>query len=426
MNNVKICVHQAADKIGGNCIEIVSKGGERLILDAGRSLDIDNKAKTPMPDTLDTTTKVAGVLISHPHTDHFGMLESIPLDWNVYCGKVSHILIDFNTHFDGKKLNNPFITFKKGANNIGSFRVTPYLIDHSAVDSYAFLIEIDDKKIFYSGDIRAHGRKSILTEYIIKNPPKNIDVLILEGTNLTDTKSNAKPTISEIELENQFVEAFKNADDNKIFVTFSAQNIDRIVTLYKATYKAQRKLVLDLYSMYTLKILSDDIKVPNIEWENNHLMTVITSNMKYLLSKKIGEENCKEFIEYLISNNRACSVEKISKFTCKNVILIRDSLVEAFSKNDYIVPNENDLWIYSMWGGYLKDNSTEKVRAYLKDCKREYIHTSGHASQEKLIEIANAINAKTIIPVHSENWANNSNNFNNINIVQNGEWCEIK
>jgi len=69
-----------------------------------------------------------------------------------------------------------------GPSWVGDFKVTPYLMDHSAVDAYAFLIEVSGKKIFYSGNFRAHGRKSVLFDRIVENPPKDIDVLFIEGT----------------------------------------------------------------------------------------------------------------------------------------------------------------------------------------------------------------------------------------------------
>ena len=46
---------------------------------------------------------------------------------------------------------------------IGPFRVTPYLVDHSAFDAYALLVEADGKRVFYSGDFRGHGRKRKLS-----------------------------------------------------------------------------------------------------------------------------------------------------------------------------------------------------------------------------------------------------------------------
>ena len=55
---------------------------------------------------------------------------------------------------------------------IGPFRVTPYLVDHSAFDAYSLLVEADGKRVFYSGDFRGHGRKGKLFEAMVTRPPK--------------------------------------------------------------------------------------------------------------------------------------------------------------------------------------------------------------------------------------------------------------
>lgn len=86
---------------------------------------------------------------------------------------------------------------------IGCFHVTPYLTDHSAFDAHMLLIEGGDKRVLYSGDFRIHGRKSSLVRKLMSFPPANVDVLLLEGTNL----GSDKPTKSEHEIENDFSSA---------------------------------------------------------------------------------------------------------------------------------------------------------------------------------------------------------------------------
>ncbi len=65
--------------------------------------------------------------------------------------------------------------------DLGPFRVTPFLVDHSAYDAYALLVEADGRRLFYSGDFRAHGRKAALLEKLVAAPPAGIDALLLEG-----------------------------------------------------------------------------------------------------------------------------------------------------------------------------------------------------------------------------------------------------
>jgi ribonuclease J len=64
----------------------------------------------------------------------------------------------------------------------GDFKITPYLMDHSAFDSYAFLVEVDGKSLIYSGDFREHGRKQKAFQWFLDHAPENIEVLLLEGT----------------------------------------------------------------------------------------------------------------------------------------------------------------------------------------------------------------------------------------------------
>src|SRR5690606_29351101 len=94
---------------------------------------------------------------------------------------------------------------------LGPFTITPFLVDHSAYDSYAILVEADDKRLFYSGDFRAHGRKASLVERLIADPPKNVDVLLMEGTTLGRPDSD-KGFPTEDDLMPRFVELFEQTD----------------------------------------------------------------------------------------------------------------------------------------------------------------------------------------------------------------------
>ena len=80
----------------------------------------------------------------------------------------------------------------------------PFLVDHSAFDAYALLVEADDKRVYYSGDFRAHGRKAALFERMIERPPKDIDVLLMEGTTI-GRAGTSEGFATEADLEREFV-----------------------------------------------------------------------------------------------------------------------------------------------------------------------------------------------------------------------------
>ena len=112
--NARLTIHRAAHEIGGNCIEITAQG-QRILLDAGRPLDAsEDEASGLVPSTLDMEQPVAGVLLSHPHQDHYGLLDELPASWPVYCGKAAESLIRLTSGIFEKIGSSSFDDGKKG------------------------------------------------------------------------------------------------------------------------------------------------------------------------------------------------------------------------------------------------------------------------------------------------------------------------
>ncbi len=176
-SDVRLTVHRATHQIGGNSIELDTADGHRIILDVGRPLEAPQDARHLLPKSLDLTGAVDGVLISHPHQDHYGLLEDVPAAWPIYCGAATERLISLSSAIFGKELPHAFHPWKSAAaHQIGPFTVTPFLIDHSAFDAYMLLIEVHGNRLLYSGDFRTHGRKAALTKRLMAAPPENMDV----------------------------------------------------------------------------------------------------------------------------------------------------------------------------------------------------------------------------------------------------------
>lgn len=256
--NLTLTVHRGTRQIGGTCIEIQHASGERLILDAGRQLDAPEGANDDVPASLDLS-RPATVLISHPHQDHWGVVEQLPDSWPIWTGSKAAQLIAVPRELLRRPLTRQFNTWNSRSKplSIGPFTVTPIPTDHSAFDAYMILIEAAGKRILYTGDFRRHGRKSVLIDRMMKSPPSKIDVLITEGTNLGANK----PVKTEEQLEGDFVELF-NRTKGRVFVTWSGQNIDRTVTLFRAARRARRTLVIDLYTADVLDRIVSGSRLP--------------------------------------------------------------------------------------------------------------------------------------------------------------------
>lgn len=408
---IRLTIHRAAHEIGGNCIELATDDGARILLDAGRPLDApDGVYDGLLPQTLNLTNPINGLLLSHSHQDHYGVLNEIPAHWPVYCGSASEKLIRLTSGIFGQVPQQSFNHWSSGKKfALGPFIITPLLTDHSAFDSYMLIIEIGGKRLLYSGDFRLHGRKSVLVKRLMENPPASVDALIMEGTNL----GSNKPTSSESELEERFAELFKTTP-GRVFVAWSAQNIDRTVTIYRACKKSGRTLVVDLYTAEVMELLADFGKLPRPGWPN--LKVVITSGFANMY-RKTGRE---EFVEKMVKFG--ISADKLSENPSRWVVMTRKSLMRDFEYKN-VVPNTDDAWSWSMWNGYLDNQDGKIVQDWFDrhQCKATHIHTSGHASPEGLLAFAAAINPKIMIPVHGVAWDAEIAGFPAIHRLADGE-----
>ena len=409
MSDVRLTVHRATNQIGGNCIEIATDDG-RILLDVGRPLDAPNDATGLLPTTVDLKAPMDGVLISHPHQDHYGLLEETPRDWPVYCGEPTRRLIQLTSGIFGKPIDRDFRPWKSGAPfEVGPFRITPHLTDHSAFDAHMLLIEVEGKRLLYSGDFRTHGRKSALVDRLMASPPADLDVLLMEGTNL----GSDKPCVTESELEADFEALFRETK-GRVFVAWSAQNIDRTVTLYRAALKTGRTLVVDLYTAEVLEMLAEFGKLPQPDWDG--VKIVVTSAMARMYRRK-GDE---AFVERMVPHGM--SAKKLNTTPEKWVVMTRPSLMRDYAKSG-VEPNAADAWSWSMWRGYLKNDDGVAVQTWFDagGARAAHIHTSGHASPSDLRAFAKSMDPQWLVPIHGVAWDDQPQGFPPIRRLRDGE-----
>ena len=94
---VRCRIHRGCHEIGGNCVEIEA-GGKRIVLDLG--LPLNGDCKLPDLDGLSSVDEnLLGIFISHPHPDHYGLLERINKSVPVYMGNASRRIIEVSSFF---------------------------------------------------------------------------------------------------------------------------------------------------------------------------------------------------------------------------------------------------------------------------------------------------------------------------------------
>lgn len=419
---MKLIIHRGTHQIGGTCVELRSSETS-IILDYGMPLTASAGKEFNESSLQDRTAaelikervlfdipglykgqepKISGILISHSHKDHYGLLKFVHTDIPVCVSegalKLIHMLNVFTHKRNHVIISRPCIVKHKVSFDIGDFRVTPYLVDHSGFDAMSFLVEEKPtgKRLFYSGDFRASGWKKPLFDRFIKNPPENINCLLMEGT-MIERQGGAFEDEQAVLTGVQ--EVLKKTEKNVVLAYCSGQNIDRIVTFYKAARSAKATLVIDPYIATVLHVLKNDRnKIPQLDWDNIRVLIgnyrgrgdiyinkIVKSDFKYL-TFGIGKHKIKAWD---IGQERA-------------LVVMRDSMIPLVEK----IPDvKGTTLIYSQWDGYIRDKKKAIVFwdfVHRNDLKLEHIHTSGHATVNILKQLAVALNPKRIIPIHTE------------------------
>lgn len=409
---MKFKIHRGTKEIGGSCVQVWTEN-TRMLIDIGMPLIEKDGSEFNMEKYESFTVKelikagalpdikgiyknedniIDGVLLSHAHLDHYGLFNFLNPNLKCYLGRATHKIIELNSLFTPQAISVSYPVYfdREKTFQIGDISITPYWADHSAFDSYSFLIEADGKRIFYSGDFRGHGRKSKVFQWFTHHAPQDIDYLLLEGTSIG---RESKPSKSEAEIEDDFVALF--SEPNKINLVYtSGQNIDRLVSIYKACRRTDKILVVDVYVAEILKELSEFAKLPHPSEDYKNLRVIFPYYTSRRLANNGNEKILYQFKDYKITKG------DISAQADKIVMVVRPPMQKDL---DYIKNIDGGNLIYSMWEGYMEKLSTKKFIDYLMKQKftLHKIHTSGHADIESLKEMTNALKPKAIIPIHT-------------------------
>lgn len=430
---MQLIIHRGTREIGGSCVEIRTDK-TRILIDFGMPLieikkePFDSKILTNksiedlkklkiLPDIQGLYNLeercIDAILISHSHMDHYGLLNYVHKDIPVYMSQGAQELIEISSIFTPNKLdriNSRVINAKKPF-IIGDIKITPYLVDHSAFDALAFLIEADGKRVFYSGDFRGHGRKSVLFERMVKNPPKDIDCLLMEGSMIGRGGQQFKDEAS-VQAR---IEEILRSPNNITFLFASSQNIDRLVSAYKACLKTDSIFVIDIYTAYILDKLRKVSKhIPQFNWRN--IRVKFYKNQADTLASKVSTKLLYHY------NSKKIDLFEINKKKDKILMLARDnSIFPSIVKGIDAIMGAKI--IYSMWEGYLSEEFNNYCRQ--KGLVIEQVHTSGHAVVEDLKIFANALHPKKLIPIHTFEPQQYSQLFNNVVFVKDGETIDL-
>ena len=436
---MNIIIHRGTHEIGGSCVEI-SSGNQRIILDLGmplmtrdggvldqESIESPSIGNGILPNVTglyaEHVPSVKAVIISHAHLDHYGLMSLVHPEIPIYLSRETKALIEVGNIFYAFKQkkksrmdNCQTFDHRKPPFKIGPFTITPFLMDHSAFGASSLLIEAEGEKIFYTGDLRGHGRKATLFEYLIKNPVQNIDCLLMEGTTLGGEHNVGYETEEDVEIA--MYSLFKSQSDAS-FVISAGSNIDRLVSIYKAALKAKKILVIDLYQFYLLKQIKDFSRGLPPHDDDNLRILYIQAHAS-TIADKIDQNLLYKWKYLKIETEEILSQRKDMVFR-----IPLSSMQKIAKKMEKERPLHDASFIYSMWSGYLKSNPKFKEFTDQYKIPMKIIHTSGHAYLHDLKRLADTLKPRMIVPIHTLSGDEFKNHFTNVYRFDDGVPFEI-
>jgi ribonuclease J len=419
----KVCIHRGTSQIGGTCVELAF-GGERLLLDLGMPLDADPEGNPAdllpaVPGLRGAAPDLLGLVLSHGHADHWGLVPYVGTPLPAAMGAATRRMLHAAAPFVprpvlfGVEAELPELADRRSV-QIGPFRITPYLVDHSAYDAYALLVEAGGRRLFYTGDLRGHGRKGALFERLLRDPPRGVHAMLMEGSSLGRLDPDQRfPTEAEIEAD--LTERLR--PPGFVAVCASAQNLDRVVSLYRACKRTGRMLVLDLYAAEVLAATGNP-NIPRAGWDN--VAIYVPEYQRRHVIRRALFDVINDYKPHRIYPEHLAALAPLA------AMLFRPAMVPDIDALGTAWAGARAIW--SQWDGYLKDGSGARLAADLKQrsVPLEVIHTSGHASIADLRRLAQAVAPEALIPVHSFEGDRYASLFGPAAVRRaDGEWWEV-
>jgi len=410
----RVSVLGGVGEIGGNKILVEDKDA-RVMLDFGMSISqrarffSDPYVSPRRPESLlslgiipriegvygweTSEKKLDAIFLSHAHLDHYGYLSMVHRDVPVHCGETTEKLMAAITEtrrasFESDYRGLHYKTFRSGASvKVGSMTIRPVHVDHSIPGAYGLVVETSTGCFVYTGDLRAHGRASHLTQDFARAAAESDSSLLLtEATNMVGGSVSSEEEVAR-KLETVIREA-----KGLVMASFSGMDTDRLTSFHRAAAAADRKLAISMRQAHLVSTL-DGGNIDGLPKLAKGSVVIYRRNKKRY---EKWEEEVSEKAEVITSEDLSASPKS---YVVATTLSDMEGMVG-------VKPTPGSVYILSSSEPYNEEMELDQQRLVewldFYGMPLYHIHVSGHIMPQQLRSLVSGIGAKRVAPIHTE------------------------
>ena len=371
-----------------NCMS-VRYGDEMIILDAGMGFPEETAygvdISIPNFDFLEEyRDNIVAIVLTHGHEDHIGALPFILKRFNVpvYCSHFTAGLAE--SKLDEHDLLGDTLLHRVAPRDvveIGPFTVEFIRVSHSLVDCFSLAIKTPVGTIIHTGDYKVDETPVIGEPIDLRSfrryGQEGVLALLSDSTNATVPGR----TPSERAVIPAFEEIFAEAQ-GRIIVAAFASSIHRLQIVLDIAQQFDRKVCVLGRSMQKNVEIADRLGYLDIP---DGLMVGLNEAKQMKANR----------IVFLVTGSQGESRAALSQLATQSYKGMSIEEGDTVVLSARIIPG-NERLISRMIGFIYKPG------ANIIEEKRRLIHVSGHASQEDIRIMTEAVRPKFVVPIHGE------------------------
>ena len=375
-------------EFGMNCMA-VRYGDEMLVLDAGMGFPEETAygvdVSIPNFEFLEPYREdITAIVLTHGHEDHLGALPYILKKFNVpvYCSHFTAGLAE--SKLEEHDILGDVLLHRVEPRDIvelGSFTIEFIRVSHSLVDCFSLAIKTPVGTVIHTGDYKVDETPVIGEPIDLRSfrryGKEGVLALLSDSTNATVPGR----TPSERAVIPAFEEIFAEAK-GRIIVAAFASSIHRLQIVLDVAQQFHRHVCVLGRSMQKNVEVADRLGYLDIP---DGLL--VSLNQAKLMSD--------DEIVFLVTGSQGESRAALSQMASQSYKGLTIDEGDTVVLSARIIPG-NERLISRMIGFIYKRG------ANIIEEKRRLIHVSGHASQEDIRILTEAVRPKYVVPIHGE------------------------